>query len=68
MKNEMSGPELRAARERIGLSQEKLARRLNVTGKAMMNWENAKHRVPGPVAVAIGYMLAELEAKGRVAA
>ena len=56
----MNPDELRAARDRLGLTQAELARRLQLGaggGRTVRRWELGERAIPGPVSVAIGYML-----------
>lgn len=39
----ISGAQIRAARERAGLTQQELAARLNVTNRTVSNWELGRH-------------------------
>jgi transcriptional regulator with XRE-family HTH domain len=56
----MTGPELRSARERLGLSQTALADRLGLGAgarKTVFRWESGAFPVPGPVALAVAAMV-----------
>lgn len=59
----MTAEELTAAREALGLKASDLGRRLELTdrdpGRYVLKWEKGEHPVPGPVAVAVRYMLDE---------
>jgi len=56
---------VRQLRDRLGLSQEKLAAKLGVTFTSVNRWENGKAK-PSPLALRqIGDLLAELGEKGR---
>ncbi len=46
----MTGNELKKRREKLGLSQEKLGRELNVTGGSVARWEQLKEQeIPSPM-------------------
>ncbi len=49
----MTPQEFRVAREKLGLSVEKLARLLVVHPRTVQRWQNSNQNVPGPVAKAI---------------
>ena len=55
----MTPAALRAARDRLGLSQAQLAMRLQLPGgsRTIRRWELGERSIPGPVAVALGLML-----------
>lgn len=59
----MTPAEFKAARQRLGLSARVLAERLGVEGfspdRTIRYWETEGNKVPGPVAVAVQYMLQE---------
>ena len=66
----MTGPELETARKRLNLTAADLGRTFQLEdrdpGFQIRRWEKGVYPVPGPVAVAVGYMLKELDAsKGR---
>lgn len=48
---DMTPEEFRALRERLGLSQEKLARRLDVSQNTVARWESGSRKISGPAAV-----------------
>jgi len=54
----MTGPELRAAREALGLTQSELAAHLGYSQQREISRLEARAEVPGPVAVAMRAMLA----------
>lgn len=54
----MTGPELRAAREALGLSGRQMAEILRYSGQSRISEMEARAEVPGPVAVAVRAMLA----------
>ena len=54
----MTGPELRAAREDLGLKGWELSKILGYSGRSRISEMEARAEVPGPVAVAIRAMLA----------
>lgn len=64
----MEPDDVRAARQRLGLTQAELAERLRLapaTGKdTVRSWESGKRPITGPAQVAIEYMLLELEQGG----
>ena len=49
----MNGQELKRIRQAAGLSQERLAYRLNISAMTVSRWERGKHRISQPVAMAI---------------
>ena len=49
----MRAREFKAARERLGLSQAKMAKALDMSVPQMNRYEHGKSRVPGVVALAI---------------
>lgn len=57
----MEPAELRAARKTLGLTQSGLARALRLSEKngdrSIRIWETEGNTVPGPVQVAVGFML-----------
>ena len=59
----MTPDQLTAARVALGLKPTQLGRALQLAGRDpgryVTQWEKGAHRIPGPVAVAVGYMLAE---------
>lgn len=67
----MTPADLRTARKALGLTQKGLAERLQMGTHAwqtISKWESDSNErgVPGPVAVAVGYMLREAEATVRM--
>ena len=61
----MTAAELKAARRDLGLSARGLALALQVSdGRTIRRWEAGENPVPGPVAVAVRLMLAELAQAG----
>lgn len=54
----MTGPELRAARESLSLTQAQLAATLGYGNQSRISEMEARARVPGSVAVAVRAMLA----------
>ncbi len=57
----MTGPELRAARERLGLSKAALARRLGYRREAVSRYEHGHQTIPPVVALAVKALEAEKE-------
>ena len=57
----MTGEDVRKAREALGLTQDGLAAVLRIEGEyrrdTVRGWESGKRDVPGPAAVAIGFLL-----------
>ena len=52
----MTGDDVRCARQRLGLSQEKFAELFRLGkggGRTVARWETGESKVPGPVALAI---------------
>lgn len=62
----MDGEELRRRRAALELTQEDLARRLDVTRQSVYAWERGITRPPGMLDLALRYL--ELEADGRILA
>ena len=58
----MTPAEVRAARERLGLTTQQLAAALECTVRAVQQWESGMRNVPGPARVAIAFMLQALPA------
>ena len=60
----MTGAELLKARKRLKLSAAELGRLLELEGRdpglAVRRWETDAHPIPGPVRVALRYLLADL--------
>lgn len=57
----MTPDELKQARRKLGLSTQKLAYALKMGdhgGRTVRRWERGDSAIPGPVAVAIEFMLA----------
>lgn len=65
----MTPENLRAARKSLGLTQTQMADALRLSEKngarSIRIWEKDGNTVPGPVQIAVGYMMREHEAKGR---
>ena len=62
----MTGPELKAARRRLGLSQAALAHALRLGGdggRTVRRWERGDRSIPGPVEVAVEFMLAQADGR-----
>jgi DNA-binding transcriptional regulator YiaG len=57
--------ELRQHRERLGLTQQDLAVRLDVVVMTVSKWERGIHRIPESVALAVQQMRAEKGAKSK---
>ena len=56
----MTPEQFHKARKALGLTQNGLAKALRMGEhgwQSINRWENGKHTIPGPVAVAIDYML-----------
>lgn len=53
----LSPADLKARRQRLGLSQAELARALGMTGsgaeRTVRRWESGEYDIPGPVALAL---------------
>ncbi len=47
---EVKSPDVKAVRERIGLSQSDFARLMRVSIKTLQNWEQHRHNPTGPAA------------------
>ena len=57
----MTPAELKVARKALGLSQEKLGLALGRNPRTVRRWEAGPQAVPGPVKVAVGFMLASIK-------
>ena len=58
----MTPAEFRAARKKLGLSAQKMAQALKMpSGRTIRRWEAGDNPVPGPVVVAVQYMLADAQ-------
>ena len=57
----MTGEELREWRARLGMSQEELARRLEVTRQSVYMWEKGDTRPPGMLRLALLWLEHEQE-------
>lgn len=53
----MAPAEIRAAREKLGVTTQQLAEALECTVRAVQMWEAGERNVPGPARVAIRLML-----------
>lgn len=53
----MTADELRAARQRLGMTVPALAAALNVPVKSLENWLGGRAKVPGPVERLVGMLL-----------
>ena len=53
----MTPAEVRAARERLGLTTQQLATALECTVRAVQQWESGVRNVPGPARVALRMMV-----------
>ena len=49
----MTPADLKAAREKLGLSQAALAKRLGIAWRTYSNYERGTARIPGPVELAM---------------
>jgi transcriptional regulator with XRE-family HTH domain len=67
----MTPADLRRARKALGLSQKGLAEALRLSekngGRSVRNWERDGNTVPGPVQVAVEFLLAERRTMGESA-
>lgn len=52
----MTGPELVAARQRMGLTQDALAFRLGVHADTVSRWERGTRKISKPMATLVKYM------------
>jgi transcriptional regulator with XRE-family HTH domain len=65
----MTPDELKSARYRLGMTQAQLAKALELGkdgNRAVRRWERAERPISGPVAVAVRFMLADLERRRAV--
>ena len=53
----MSPADVRAARERLGMTTQQLAEALECTVRTVQFWESGERNVPGPARVAMRLML-----------
>ena len=56
--SKMTPNELKTARKALGLSQREMGLALEVDPRTVRRWEAGPQAVPGPVKVAVGFMLA----------
>ena len=56
-KDEFIGRRMRQAREEMGLTQEDLARQLNITGASLSRWEAGKHSIHGSDLIKLSHLL-----------
>ena len=65
----MTPADLRAARKALGLTQTQMAAALRLSDKngarSIRIWEKEGNTIPGPVQVAVGYVLSEHATKAR---
>lgn len=59
----MNGAELREWRSRLGMSQEELARRLDVTRQSVYMWEKGDTKPPGMLRLALRWLEQECGVK-----
>ena len=52
----ISSRQLKNRRERLGLTQAELARRMGVTWNTVARWETAQRRIPQMAAILLGYL------------
>ncbi len=52
----MTGPELRAARHELGLSQEKLAQTLGISVTTINRYERGRMAIPTAIDLAVRYL------------
>ena len=65
--SEMPPEEFRELRKRLGLSQEKMARRLDVGLNSVQRWEGGSRKVSGPVAILMRMLIEQHEGEGKAA-
>lgn len=53
----MNGPDLKAARARLGVTQAELAERMGVTWNTVARWETGQRRIPRMAEILLGYLL-----------
>ena len=56
---EMTAPDVREVRERLGLSQSEFARLMRVSVKTLQNWEQNRRHPTGPAAALLKIVSAE---------
>jgi transcriptional regulator with XRE-family HTH domain len=59
----MTGDELKAIREQLGLTQEDLGKRLGVRKNTVWRWECGQRGIPETVARLVGYLEKEVRAE-----
>ncbi len=64
---EMTPEEFRELRQRLGLSQEKMARRLDVGLNSVQRWEGGTRKISGPVAILMRMLVAQHEGEAKAA-
>ena len=58
----MTPKEFKKTRNTLGLSQAKLARKLGIkNARTIRKWEAGENKIPGPAAVAIGFILSDTQ-------
>jgi len=57
----MTPLELKATRKALGLSARQMGLALGVNSRTVRRWEAGPQEVPGPVKVAVGFMLASIK-------
>jgi DNA-binding transcriptional regulator YiaG len=60
----VTGREFRVIRLRIGLTQRKLAERLDVDRETVNAWENGRRKIPTMAQLAVRYLSLEPRGKG----
>jgi len=57
MRTKITETELKAARQKLGLNQIELARRLATPYRTYQDWEGGRRSIPGVVAVAVELLI-----------
>ena len=60
-RHEIASPDVKAVRERIGLSQSEFARLMRVSVKTLQNWEQHRRNPTGPAAALLKIVSTEPE-------
>jgi transcriptional regulator with XRE-family HTH domain len=61
----MKGPQMKAARKRLGLTQMKMCRLLGVSRATLARWEAGESPIPHAVELLVPRLVKEAEEKGK---